>query len=128
MPRAGFRSFDFDPDLIRFQHSGGRLLIDQGWADPVVAPQDTIRYYESVVRAAGEGHEPAMARLFLIPGTGHCSGGPGPGTVDGLGALATHSTNGRVDRTRPLRPYPQIARWDGGTDDAASYECVSPRP
>jgi feruloyl esterase len=88
-PSWDFRSFDFDrdgayadskmefltandPDLSRFQHRGGRLLIYQGCADPVVAPENTIRYDESVVRAAGEGQEPAMARLLLIPGMGHC--------------------------------------------------------
>jgi feruloyl esterase len=152
-PGWDFRSFDFDrdvayadsqmafltandPDLSRFQSRGGRLLIYQGWADPVVPPEDTIRYYETVTPAAG-------ARLFLIPGMGHCSGGPGPSTFDGLDALdtwvskgaapsrivATHSTNGQVDRSRPLCPYPQIARWKGAgsTDDAASFECVSPR-
>ena len=153
-PGWDFRSFDFDrdvayadftmaflvandPDLSRFQSRGGRLLIYQGWADPVVPPEDTIRYYESVAPAAG-------VRLFLIPGMGHCAGGPGPSTFDGLGALdtwvsrgvaptrivATHLTNGRVDRSRPLCPHPQTARWNGAgsTDDAASFECVSPRP
>jgi feruloyl esterase len=160
-PNWDFRSFDFDrdvayadsrmefltandPELKRFQRRGGRLLIYQGWADPVVPPEDTIRYYETVVRAAGEGAAPAVARLFLIPGMGHCSGGPGPSTFDGLGALdswvtqgtapsrivATHSTNGAVDRSRPLCPYPQTPRWKGAgsTDDAASFECVAPRP
>ena len=58
---------------------------------------------------------------------GHCSGGPGPNQFDHLTALeqwvekgvvpdkliATHSTNGKIDRTRPLCPYPQVARWKG---------------
>ena len=66
-------------------------------------------------------------RFFLAPGMGHCSGGPGPNQFDHLTALeqwvekgiapdkmiATHSTAGKVDRTRPLCPYPQVARWKG---------------
>jgi hypothetical protein len=63
-------------------------------------------------------------RLFMVPGMGHCGGGPGPNTFDALGALdqwvehgkapekiiASHIANGVTDRTRPLCPYPQVAR------------------
>jgi Tannase and feruloyl esterase len=132
-----------DPDLSRYSDRGGKLLIYQGWADPVVPPEDTIRYYESVLRSMGAEHASSAARLFLVPGMGHCSGGPGPNTFDGLSALdswvtqgvppskiiATHSTNGTVDRSRPLCPYPQQARWkgSGSTDDASNFECVATR-
>jgi feruloyl esterase len=73
---------------------------------------------------------------------GHCSGGPGPNQFDAVTALeqwvekgvapdkllATHSTGGKVDRTRPLCPYPQVARYKGtgGIDEAASFGCVTP--
>ena len=73
---------------------------------------------------------------------GHCAGGPGPNTFDALTALenwvekgiapdkliATHSTGGKVDRTRPLCPYPQVARYTGkgSIDEAASFACVMP--
>ena len=32
----------------------------------------------------------------------------------------------KVDRTRPLCPYPQVARYTGtgSTDDAANFTCV----
>jgi len=32
---------------------------------------------------------------------------------------------GKVDRTRPLCPYPRVARYKGtgSTDDAANFEC-----
>jgi feruloyl esterase len=159
-PSWDFHSFDFDrdvayadsnmefltannPDLSRFSDRGGKLLMYHGWADPVVPPQDTIRYYERVVGSMGGERASGVARLFMVPGMGHCSGGPGPSTFDALGALdawvtqgtapskmiATHSTNGTVDRSRPLCPYPQVARWKGtgSTDDAAGFECVAPR-
>lgn len=40
---------------------------------------------------------------------------------------ATHSTNGTVDRTRPLCPYPQVAKYkgNGSIDDAANFSCIS---
>jgi Tannase and feruloyl esterase len=70
----------------------------------------------------------------------HCGGGPGPDTFDKLGAVvrwveqgiapdkivASHSTHGVVDMTRPLCPYPKMARWNGSgsTNDAANFVCV----
>ncbi|MBV8094736.1 MAG: tannase/feruloyl esterase family alpha/beta hydrolase [Acetobacteraceae bacterium] len=42
--------------------------------------------------------------------------------------LASHLTNGVVDRTRPLCPYPAFAvyKGSGSTDDAANFECQEP--
>ena len=39
--------------------------------------------------------------------------------------IASHSTNGAIDRTRPLCPYPLEARWNGSgsIDDAAAFTC-----
>jgi feruloyl esterase len=69
----------------------------------------------------------------------HCGGGPGPNTFDMLTALeqwvekgnapgeiiASHSTAGAIDRTRPLCPYPQVAHYkgSGSVDEAASFTC-----
>lgn len=91
--------------------------------------------------AAG-GSTADFARLFMIPGMGHCQGGPGPSVFDPLTALdawatkgvapgrivAAHRAAGKVDRTRPLCPYPQVARrkGTGDIDDAASFACVAP--
>jgi feruloyl esterase len=75
----------------------------------------------------------------MVPGMGHCRGGDGPNTFDIVGALdewfehgkpperiiASHATNGRVDRTRPLCPYPQVAVYlgTGRIDDADNFTC-----
>ena len=42
--------------------------------------------------------------------------------------LASHTTGGKVDCTRPLCAYPQVAKYKGtgSTDDAANFECVKP--
>ena len=134
-----------DHDMSAFKKRGGKLLMYTGWSDPVVPPQDTVAYYDAVVKAMG-GLEKTREfyRFFLAPGMGHCSGGPGPNQFDALAALepwvekgvapeklvASHSTNGRVDRTRPLCLYPQVARWKGtgSTDEAANFSCVTEAP
>ena len=79
---------------------------------------------------------------FMLPGMGHCGGGEGPNVFDKVDALeqwvehskapekfiASHSTNGKVDRTRPLCPYPQVAKYKGtgSIDDAANFVCGAP--
>lgn len=159
-PSWDWRNFDFDADLDyadrklaavnavntdlrEFKANRGKLLVYHGWADPVVPPEATIRYYEGVQKAMGGARNTSeFARLFMVPGMGHCSGGAGPSSFDALGALdewvtsgtapakmiASHSTNGKVDRTRPLCPYPAVAKWNGvgSTDDATSFACISP--
>jgi feruloyl esterase len=130
-------------DLSPFKKRGNKLLMYGGWMDPVVPPQDTAAYYESVARVMG-GYDKTrdFFRLFMAPGMGHCAGGPGPNQFDALTALeqwvekgvapdvlsASHSTNGKIDRTRPLCPYPQVARYKGtgSIDDEASFTCVAP--
>jgi feruloyl esterase len=132
-------------DLTPFRRHGGKLLMYTGWADPVVPPQDTANYYEAVLKTMG-GLEKTREffRFFAAPGMGHCSGGPGPNQFDTLTALeqwvekgippdkliASHVTNGKVDRTRPLCLYPLVARWKGAgsSDDAANFSCVAAEP
>ena len=78
-------------------------------------------------------------RLFMIPGMAHCGGGPGPNQFNTLAALerwresgtppdrviAAHVTNNRVDRTRPLCAYPQVAVYKGigSINDAENFVC-----
>ncbi len=70
-----------DPDLSRFQRAGGKLLVYRGWADPVVGPEDTIRYFEELEQSMGGlRRTAAFARLFMVPGMAHSRGGPGPDT------------------------------------------------
>jgi len=126
-----------DPDLSAFKRRGGKLLMYAGWADPIVPPQDTVAYYGKINETMGDTS--GFLRLFMAPGMGHCGGGPGPNTFDSVAALdqwvsagtapakliASHSTNQVVDRTRPLCPYPQTARYSGAgsIDEAANFSC-----
>jgi feruloyl esterase len=42
--------------------------------------------------------------------------------------VASRIKNGKVERTRPLCPYPQIAKYKGtgSTDDTANFACALP--
>jgi feruloyl esterase len=132
-----------DPDLSAFQKRGGKLLLYSGLADPVVPPGDVVRYYHDVQKTTGgPAATRGFFRLFLAPGMGHCGGGAGPNSFDALGALdrwvtegaapehivASQSSGGKIVRTRPLCPYPQVARWNGtgSPDDAAQFACADP--
>jgi len=141
-----------DPNLREFRKRGGKLLQYHGWCDQLIAPQNSIDYYESVLSFFGGRRSDrneilrdvqTFYRLYLAPGMGHCAGGPGPNSFDLQTALeqwvehgivpgaviATHSTNGVVDRTRPLCPYPQVAVFSGKGDsnDAANFTCGNSR-
>jgi feruloyl esterase len=135
-----------NPDLREFRKRGGKLLQYHGWNDQLIAPQNSIDYFESVLAfAKGKDRASALAdvegfyRLFMAPGMAHCSGGTGPNVFDMQTALeqwvehgvapeqivATRSINGVVDRSRPLCPYPRVAVYKGKGDpnDAVNFVC-----
>jgi len=129
-------------DIEPFIGRGGRLLIYHGWADQNIPPRGSIDYYEDVVATLGNARTEEGVRLYMVPGMGHCSGGHGPNEFDVLGALdrwradgeapaallATQREDGRVVRTRPLCPYPQVAKYigSGSIDAAENFRCELP--
>jgi feruloyl esterase len=139
-----------DTDIAAFTMRGGKLLIYHGWADPGISPLNTINYYGALVDANGlKRHVNASealkqtqqwARLFMVPGMGHCSGGPGPDNFDALSALdqwvendaapnqivASHVTAGKTEYSRPLCPFPQEAEYGGSGDrrDTKNWVCA----
>jgi len=132
-----------DPNLQAYFAHHGKLLMYHGWSDPQVSPFATVKYYQRVVDTMGGTAKTAgNIRLFMAPGMGHCGGGDGPNAFDKMGALdrwaergeaperivASHSSGGKVDRTRPLCPYPQIAQYkgSGNIDDADNFVCRLP--
>lgn len=124
-------------DLKRFRDRGGKLILYHGWGDDAISPLSTISYVSKVAEKTGATSD--FMRLFMVPGMNHCGGGPGPTTFDALSALSTwvekkqapgalagaHLTNGTPDLTRPLCPYPQVARYSGQGDvkNAANFSC-----
>ena len=165
-----FRNFDFDadleyalekvgpavdsdnPDLRPLRDNGGKLIVYHGWSDPDISPLASIDYFERVVDVIADdirapNWDSAMDstqdffRLFMVPGMGHCSGGPGPDRFDALSALenwverdiapesiiASKIQDGEVVRSRPLCVYPEVASYNGSgsTDEAANFTCAA---
>lgn len=131
-----------NPDLSRFFGHGGKLLLTHGWADPQTPPLNGIDYYTRTRDAVGASVADASLRLFMVPGMGHCEGGVGTDVFDAVEPLvawvergtapqrvdAQRREAGRVVRTRPLCPYPTVAKWNGTGDSnaAANFSCVMP--
>jgi len=137
-------------DATAFTARGGKLLIYHGWADPGISPFNTIDYYGALVEATGRKRHANItvalketqewARLFMVPGMGHCSGGPGPDNFDAVSALdqwvehgaapdrieASHVSNGKAEYSRPLCPFPAEAQFSGSGDrrDAKNWVCA----
>ncbi|HEY8518462.1 MAG TPA: tannase/feruloyl esterase family alpha/beta hydrolase [Gammaproteobacteria bacterium] len=138
-----------NPDLSRFlSREGGKLLLYHGWADPEGQAEPTLDYYERVVETTFDGDFDAArdkVRLFMIPGMGHCRGGPGPSEWDRLAPLVDwvengvapdylvvqRRTSGAVDMERRVCAHPQRAVYVGPERDrdeparwrAESFEC-----
>lgn len=157
-PDWDYRAFDFDtdvtlleewgekadatdPDLSAFRARGGKLIMTYGWADAILQPLMGVDYYARAVDENGPD-TPEFFRLFMVPGMAHCGGGIGPDRFDAVTAvidwveagrapdslLASEVEDGDVVRTRPLCPYPQVARHtgEGSLDEAANFRCVAP--
>lgn len=139
------------PGLMPLQESGGKLLMYQGMADPVIVYQQAVGFYRQVVSEAGTPETAQQYfRLFLIPGADHCWAmtGVAPDLFDPLMVLeqwvelgqapdridaVQHSEIGSAEglgpvlRSRPLCPYPQVARYTGSGSaySASSFSCVA---
>lgn len=136
--------------LPALRSRGGKLMVYHGTADPIFSSEDTVQWYEQLRRNHGDASD--FARLYLVPGMNHCSGGPATEQFDMLSALVAWVEKGQAPdrviasargagnaggvnadlpanwsatRTRPLCPYPQTARYNGSGDieSAASFSC-----
>jgi feruloyl esterase len=130
-----------NPDLAPLKKRGGKILQYAGWGDQQVNPLPGIEYYETVSKKLGDAATRDFYRLYMIPGMFHCSGGPGCGSNDWLGAVmdwvekgkapdqmvGAHVEGGATTRTRPLCAYPLVARYKGmgSVDEAGSFSCAS---
>ena len=157
-PKWDFRSFDYDKDvtlalqagstqldvpptgLDSFLGGGRKLLLSHGWADGLIPTQSTIDFYTELKAHVG-AKKADGARLFLIPGMGHCAGGDGPFVFNAISTLDNWVQTGHAPerivvsnppgapaRTRPLCPHPQEAVYSGSgsTDDEKNFKCVLP--
>lgn len=118
-------------DLRAFKARGGKILLWHGWADGSIMATSSIGYYEDVMNfMGGRKQTEDFFRVFLVPGVHHGGGGPGLTDFDALTVLenwvekgeapekliACRSTNGAVERCRPVFPYPRLAHYSGKGD------------
>ncbi|HYP79607.1 MAG TPA: tannase/feruloyl esterase family alpha/beta hydrolase [Steroidobacteraceae bacterium] len=144
--------FDFDRDMARteetaaindavaalltsFAGHGGKMIVYHGLSDQAMATGALTAWYERLSPRTAAGPQD-WARLFLIPGMTHCGGGQSTDQFDMLTAIQewvekNHApdrviASGRAfpETTRPLCPFPKVARYDSGdVKAAASFSC-----
>ncbi|HSV52271.1 MAG TPA: tannase/feruloyl esterase family alpha/beta hydrolase [Burkholderiaceae bacterium] len=140
-------------NLSTLKNRGAKVMVYHGVSDPIFMHDDTVTWYENL-RSANNGNASDFARFYPVPGMGHCAGGPATDQFDMLTplvnwvekgqapdsvvatarGLATTAGAANLDiptswtpgRTRPLCPYPQVARLKAGATDlesASSFSC-----
>jgi pimeloyl-ACP methyl ester carboxylesterase len=133
-----------DPDLTRFRDGGGKVIIYHGLADQLIPVEGTVDYYKRVQERMGGPKKTAeFARLFLAPGVDHGFRGAGCTPIGLMDAIIHWVEEGKapdklmaekrdsarkVIRTRPLFPYPQVAKYkgSGSTDEAENFGAHTP--
>ncbi|MBX3619793.1 MAG: tannase/feruloyl esterase family alpha/beta hydrolase [Rhizobacter sp.] len=137
--------------LSTLKNRGAKIMVYHGVADPIFSVDDTKAWYTGLMAANG-GDASNFAKFYRVPGMGHCSGGPATDQFDMLTPLVNWVEQGQApgaviatargagnpagvnadvpagwaaDRTRPLCPYPKVARYNGTGDVelAASFTC-----
>ena len=138
-------------NLASLRARGAKMLMYHGVSDAIFSATDTVAWWDRLNQAQG-GRAADFARYFPVPGMAHCSGGPSTDRFDGLSALVKwveqgeapaqllasargpgNSAGANTDvpkewsptRSRPLCPFPQVARYNGKGDseNAANFSC-----
>jgi hypothetical protein len=138
-------------DLSALRRRGAKVVMYHGTSDPIFSSEHSVQVYEAWSRGSGAPAE-SFARLYLVPGMNHCRGGPaadqfdllqplvewveqgkapaavtasvrGPG--NGAGANTDLPASWSPGRTRPLCPYPAVARrsGEGDLESASAFSC-----
>ena len=123
------------PFLTTFAQRGSKMIVYNGMSDQGMSSPHIARWYEDMLAATGEPGREAV-RFFGVPGMLHCGGGEATDRFEMLDAIVDWVEKGKApDRviatgsafpgvSRPLCPYPQVARYQGGDpDEAASFSC-----
>ena len=138
-------------DLSSLRKRGAKIIVYHGVSDPIFSVEDTSNWYDALQEANG-GDASGFARLFAIPGMGHCADGPATDQFDVITPLVDWVEKGQAPdriiatargqgnpggvnkelpaswsagRARPLCPYPKVARYKGkgSLESADSFVC-----
>jgi feruloyl esterase len=141
-------------DMNDVRRRGAKIIVYHGVSDPIFSVADTEAWLRGIDRSSGHRAED-FARLYRVPGMGHCSGGPATDQADFISPLVAWVEHGQAPgsivasargvgnaggvnpevpaswspaRTRPLCPYPSVARYNGHGDveQAGSWSCRGP--
>ncbi len=126
-----------DVQLAGYRARGGKLMFFHGTADPIFSALEMADYQQRLNAAHGAARAADFARTFMVPGMTHCAGGPATDSYDGLAAIVAWVEEGRAPErisargtqmlpgvSRPLCPWPQVARYTGGDPKSeASFAC-----
>jgi feruloyl esterase len=144
-----------NPDLKPFKKAGGKIIMVSSWNSLALPSRSYVEYYKSVEKAMGGRQQTQdFARMFAIPGGNGCVGFMGTGEdfnafdamqkwveegkapdkiivqhrEAGSRGAGGMGGGGKVYRTRPVCPYPQVSKYKGSGDvnDAANFTCVEP--
>jgi hypothetical protein len=144
--------FDFDHDMdtlaetaaindavatlhTTFAGHGGKMIVYHGLSDQAMWTGALTQWYEKLTPRDSHGPQ-SWARLFLVPGMTHCGGGQSTDQFDMLTAIQQWVEKGQAPdrviasgkafpgKTRPLCPYPKVARFNGSNpDNQESFSC-----
>jgi hypothetical protein len=139
-------------NLATLKNRGAKVMVYHGVSDAIFSADDTTAWYEGL-RARNGGDASDFARLYRVPGMSHCAGGPSTDQFDMLTPLVNWVEKGEAPdsviacargagnavapnpdvpsgwspgRSRPLCPYPKVARLKAGATDfdtADSFSC-----
>jgi hypothetical protein len=138
-------------DLSKLKKRGAKVMVWHGVSDAIFSYDDSVTWYRNLAAANG-GDASNFARLYGVPGMNHCGNGPSTDQFDMLSALVNWVEQGQAPdsviasargagnaggvnpevpstwsatRTRPLCPYPKVARYTGtgSLESAANFAC-----
>jgi feruloyl esterase len=146
------KPYDNDEIMDRLRHTGGmgdgdspllstfalkgKMIVYNGMSDQGMSTAMILDWYKQMLAATGQPGRDAV-RVFTVPGMLHCGGGEATDKFEMLDAIVDWVERGKAPEriiatgkafpgvSRPLCPYPRVARYKGGDPkSAASFECT----
>jgi feruloyl esterase len=127
-------------ELLPFLRKNGKLIVFFTATLTLQSPIGSVAFYSDLLVAGKQASVAPQQNvaLFMVPGMGHCSGGPTPTKFDSLSALQDWTEPGVYRRhimaineddleySMPLCPDPQTTKLTGPpTRTASNWRCQS---